>query len=281
MAGLVLEGGSLRGLFTAGALDALLDNDVNFSYIIGVSAGITNGMSYISKQKGRNIEIIKKYRNDKRYISMRNLIKYKSIFGLDFIFDEIANNLHPLDRATYDNFEGTIKIGITDAITGEAVYKSGKNMDKKHMILRATCAIPLLSPPIQVNGKEYFDGGLANPIPIKQSIADGNTKNLIILTQPKGFVKQPAKSAKLVSIVYSKKYPELVKILNNRHELYNNTIKFIAEHKKQNPDDIVILQPEYKLSSFEADVAVLEKTYMHGYEVATRNMAEILNAASK
>ncbi len=275
MAGLVLEGGSFRGVFTAGAMDALLDYGVNFNYIIGVSAGISNGVSYVSQQKERNIEIMRKYRNDSRYLSKRNFIKCKSLFGLDFVFDEIPNKLIPLDWEKYYQFQGEIKVGITDALTGEIEYKDGKKLDKKCTMLRATCAIPLCFPPITVDEKQYFDGGLADSIPIKQSISDGNIKNLVILTQPKGFVKMQTKSAKIVARIYGRKFPKLAEVLKNRPQMYNETINFIDDMEQNKAENIVVLRPKYKLKSFESDVAILEQVYKHGYDVAKEKIEEI------
>ena len=275
MAGLVLEGGSLRGIFSAGIMDALLDNGIHFDYVIGVSAGITNGVSYISGQPKRNLNIIKKYRNDNRYLSKRNLLRCGSIFGLNFIFDEIPNKLELFDWDAYSNFNGRVRVGVTDAMSGEAVYMDGKQMDKKCTMLRATCAIPLCFPPIVVGGRKYFDGGLSDSIPIRQSIADGNKQNLVILTQPKGYIKTQGKSAKLIRFLYKRKFPGMVRVVQERSEMYNNTIAYIEELQEKTPNDVLVLQPDYSLSSFESDVTVLEKTYHHGYEIAIKNLDKI------
>ena len=126
MPSLILEGGTLRPIFSAGVMDALLDNNLTFPYCIGVSAGITNGVSYISKQKGRNLEVVTKYRNDNRYLSYRNFLRCKSIFGLDFVFDEIPNNLIPFDMNTYRKYPGKVLVGVTNAHTGKTEYLNGK-----------------------------------------------------------------------------------------------------------------------------------------------------------
>lgn len=275
MAGLVLEGGSFRGIFSAGVMDALLDYDVMFDYIIGVSAGISNGVSYISKQKGRNIEVIKKYRNDKRYVGKANLIKHRSLFGVDFMFDEIPNKLIPFDWKTYSQFKGIIKIGVTDAMTGESVYLDGKELDEKCMMLRATCAIPIAFPAVTIGEKVYYDGGMVDSIPIKRSIEDGNEKNLVILTQPKDFVKRQSKGTLGASKVLKKQYPKISESILNRPQMYNDTLDYLAKLKEQQPENTVIIQPEYKLNSSESDVSILETTYQHGYELAVKNMEAI------
>lgn len=273
MPSLILEGGTLRPIFSAGVMDALLDNNITFPYCIGVSAGITNGVSYISKQKGRNLEVITKYRNDNRYLSYRNFLRCKSIFGLDFVFDEIPNNLIPFDMDTYRKYPGKVLVGVTNAHTGKTEYLNGKDLDDKATMLRATCAIPLLFPVIKINGKEYYDGGLCDPIPIKKAIADGNTKHLIVLTQPKGYKKELSKKNILVAKLLNKKYPNLKTPLLNRHNHYNETVKFCEQ--LENEGKVLILRPEYNLDSFEKDINKLKSSYDHGYNLAINHLSEI------
>ena len=273
MPSLILEGGTLRPIFSAGVMDALLDNNITFPYCIGVSAGITNGVSYISKQKGRNLEVVTKYRNDNRYLSYRNFLRCKSIFGLDFVFDEIPNNLIPFDMDTYRKYPGKVLVGVTNAHTGKTEYLNGKDLDDKATMLRATCAIPLLFPVIKINGKEYYDGGLCDPIPIKKAIADGNTKHLIVLTQPKGYKKELSKKNILVAKLLNKKYPNLKTPLLNRHNHYNETVKFCEQ--LENEGKVLILRPEYNLDSFEKDINKLKSSYDHGYNLTINHLSEI------
>ena len=273
MPSLILEGGTLRPIFSAGVMDALLDNNITFPYCIGVSAGITNGVSYISKQKGRNLEVVTKYRNDNRYLSYRNFLRCKSIFGLDFVFDEIPNNLIPFDMDTYRKYPGKVLVGVTNAHTGKTEYLNGKDLDDKATMLRATCAIPLLFPVIKINGKEYYDGVLCDPIPIKKAIADGNTKHLIVLTQPKGYKKELSKKNILVAKLLNKKYPNLKTPLLNRHNHYNETVKFCEQ--LENEGKVLILRPEYNLDSFEKDINKLKSSYDHGYNLTINHLSEI------
>lgn len=273
MPSLILEGGTLRPIFSAGVMDALLDNNITFPYCIGVSAGITNGVSYISKQKGRNLEVVTKYRNDNRYLSYRNFLRCKSIFGLDFVFDEIPNNLIPFDMDTYRKYPGKVLVGVTNAHTGKTEYLNGKDLDDKATMLRATCAIPLLFPVIKINGKEYYDGGLCDPIPIKKAIADGNTKHLIVLTQAKGYKKELSKKNILVAKLLNKKYPNLKTPLLNRHNHYNETVKFCEQLESEGK--VLILRPEYNLDSFEKDINKLKSSYEHGYNLTINHLSEI------
>lgn len=229
MPSLILEGGTFRPIFSAGVMDALLDNNIMFPYCIGVSAGITNGVSYISKQKKRNLDILMTYRNDKRYLGLRNFLKCKSLFGLDFVYGEIPNKLSPFDMETYQKYEGKVLVGVTNAITGKTEYFDGKELDDKCSILRATCAIPLFFPAIKINDSYYYDGGICDPVPIRKAIDDGNEKHLIVLTRPKEYRKNLSKGNIIVSKLFRKKYPNLKEPLLTRHNHYNETIRFCEE----------------------------------------------------
>ena len=275
MPSLILEGGTFRPIFSAGVMDALLDNDIMFPYCIGVSAGITNGVSYISKQKGGNLQVMETYRNDKRYFGVGNFLKCKSIFGLDFTFDEIPNKLNIFDMDTYKNYEGKVLVGVTNAKTGKSEYLDGKELDDKAQMLRATCAIPLFFPVIKINGNEYYDGGLCDPIPIRKAIADNNEKHLIILTRPKGYIKKLNRNNKIAARILRKKYPNLEHILLTRHELYNETVKFCEELERQGK--AIILRPtsEGAVDSFEKDTTKLRAAYDHGYNMAIENLDKI------
>lgn len=226
MPGIILEGGTFRPIFSAGVMDALLDEDIMFPYMIGVSAGICDGFSYISKQKERNLRILMNHRNDKRYLGAGNLLKEKSLFGLNFVYDTIPNKLYPFDWKTFHEYKGRIRVGVTNAWTGKVEYKDGMKLDKRCTMLRATCAIPLVFPAIYVDGKPYYDGGLADPIPIRKSIKDGNEKNLIVLTRPEGYKKELSKSHKITAKLLKKKYPHLPELLMKRHIEYNKTVRY-------------------------------------------------------
>ena len=163
MQSLILEGGTFRPVFSCGIMDCLLDHKLYFPYVIGVSAGITDGMSYLSRQKGRNLEVFMRYRNDKRYVGIGNLMKHQSLFGLDFVYDEVPNKLLPFDWQAFYDYPGQGWVGVTNADTGEAEYINCQLLDKQCTMLRATCAIPLVFPAIELNGKRFYDGGLADP----------------------------------------------------------------------------------------------------------------------
>lgn len=275
MPSLILEGGTFRPIFSAGVMDALLDNDIMFPYCIGVSAGITNGVSYISKQRGRNLSVVENYRNDKRYFGVGNFIKCKSIFGLDFAFDEIPNKLNVFDMETFKSYTGKFLVGVTNAKTGKSEYLDGRDLDDKAQMLRATCAIPIFFPVIKINGEEYYDGGLCDPIPIRKAIEDGNKKHLIILTRPEGYKKTLSKNNKAVARILRSKYPNLEHILLTRHDLYNETVKFCEELERQGKAIIIRPTSEGAIDSFEKDITKLHAAYDHGYNMAIENLDKV------
>lgn len=275
MPSLILEGGTFRPIFSAGVMDALLDNDIIFPYCIGVSAGITNGVSYISKQKGSNLAVIEQYRNDKRYLGLKNFFSCHSIFGLDFVFNEIPNNLLPFDMDTYQRYSGKILVGVTNAQTGQTEYLDGKDLDENCTILRATCAIPYFFPCIKYKGNEYYDGGICDPIPIRKAIADGNEKHLIVLTRPASYKKTLSKNNILAAKNISKKYPNLKEPLLTRHIAYNETVRFCEDLERQGKALILRPSEEGALKSFEKDINKLKAGYNLGYKTATDNLDKI------
>ena len=275
MAGLVLEGGTFRPVFSCGVMDALLDNNIMFDYVIGVSAGITYAVSYLSRQRGRNLEVLRQYRNDKRYFGARNLRRDHSIFGVEFVFSTIPNELIPFDWDTYHRYMGRIRVGVTNAHTGEAEYLDGMQLDRASTMLRATCAIPIYFPPVTIGGENYYDGGLADPIPIVQSLHDGNEKNLIVLTQPLDYRKEMTHGSQAAARALRRKYPALTKTMLTRPKRYNETVCFCHQLAEKQPQNTVLLQPTAHLESFEKDVKKLEWGYEMGYNMAYARMDDI------
>lgn len=273
MPGLILEGGTFRPIFSAGVMDALLDEGIMFPYIIGVSAGICDGFSYVSKQKKRNLQILLNHRNDPRYLGKGNLLKEKSLFGLDFVYNTIPNKLYPFDWDTFYKYKGKILVGVTNARTGQIEYKDGKKIDKKCTMLRATCALPFIFPAINMNGTPYFDGGITDPIPIRKSIKDGNQKNLILLTQPEGYRKKLSRSHRVAAFAFRKKYPNLSQQLLTRYKRYNHTVRFCEKLEREGK--AVLLRPDYPINSMESDIDVLKQAYDMGYQMAKEHMKEI------
>ncbi len=273
MTGIVLEGGTFRPIFSCGVMDALLSENILLPYCIGVSAGIADGVSYISKQPQRNLEIMQKYRNDKRYLSRSNFRKNKSVFGLDFVFGEIPNELIPFDMETFKAYEGTCLVGVTNARTGQTEYKNAKDMDDKFTMLRATCALPMFFPAIELDGQKYYDGGLMDPIPVRKALEDGCDKVIIVLTQPRGYVKRFGKYDKMGARMLGRRYPNIKRAIWERPERYNEAVKYCESLAKEGR--AMIFRPNHLLNSFESDVRKLEMAYWHGYRMTKEKMKKI------
>lgn len=277
MTGLVLEGGAFRGLFTAGVLDALLDIKAELKYVIGVSAGATNAYSYVSKQRGRNLEIMERFMDDKRYISYGNLIKYKSLMDLDFVFDEIPNKLCDFDYKTFYEFDGRMLAGAFNVETGKNVYFDKELLDTRSSILRASIAIPLMFPFEKINGQYYADGGLSEPIPINKSIEDGNEKNIIVLTRNEGYRKKKSKANEITYKIYKRKYPKLAKVLRDRYIKYNQQLDYCK--KLEEDGKAIIIRPTISMdiNRFERDKSKLRAIYQNGYDLIIKDKDKILN----
>ncbi len=275
MPGLVLEGGTFRPVFSCGVMDALLDHDILFDYVIGVSAGITDGISYVSRQRGRNLKVIRAFRNDPRYLSLRNYLRGGSMFGLEFIYHEIPMRYFPFDWQTYHAYKGKILVGVTNIRTGMPEYLDGMQLDERCTMLRATCAIPFYFPPIRIGDERYYDGGLSDSVPIRKSLQDGNRKNLILLTQPKGYRKEMTRATLHAANALQLRYPKLAETMRRRPKMYNDTICFCEQLAEKRPADTVLLRPEEPIDSFESSVARLTDAYRQGYEMAERHMDRI------
>ena len=270
---LVLEGGTFRTVFTMGILDAFLDAGIMMPHISGVSAGITYAGSYISQQKGRNIQILKKYRHDKRYMGMRNFLTDRSIFGLKFAYDTLVNELEPMDWETFRAYKGTMAVGVANARAGQINYMDGMKMDKSCRMLQATCAIPMLFPAIEIDGQYYYDGGVCEPITIHKAEADGYHKHIIILTREKTYIKEKDKSNELAAKILKRRFPNMVKPLLERHDYYNAEVAYCNELEAKG--QALLFRPEYPLASMEKDIDKLQDGYDMGYQQAMRRMGEI------
>lgn len=273
MPAVLFEGGTFRPIFSCGVMDALLDSDIMFPYCIGVSAGSADAASYISRQRGRNLEILERYRNDRRYMGKRNLWKEKSMFGIQFVFRDIPNIHVPFDMEAFRAYQGEFIIVATDAQTGKPRYFTKEDVDEDFEVFHATCALPVLLPPARIEGRDYYDGGLSNPLPIDRVLADGNDKVLIVLTRPKGYRKACRRSDIMAARRIEKKYPQIARGLVNRYKKYNHSVKICERLEAQGR--AVILRPDVPLKSLEKNIDVLHSTWQSGYDKAMERMDEI------
>lgn len=262
-ASLVLEGGTFRTIFTSGILDAFLENNIEMPYVIGISAGAINACSYVSKQPERTFRTISTYRNDPRYMGWRNFLTEKSYFGLNFSYNILPNKLDFFDWQTFRKFDGEVEFGVTNALTGEAEYLDALTMDDECMMLRATCALPVLFPEIKINDTPYFDGGLADAVPIKRAEGKGYAKHIIILTRPPGYRKALDGQSKWVMRAFKKRYPEIAKSLATRAERYNATMDYIEQLEADGK--AFVFRPPVPVASFEKNPKIMKITYDLGY----------------
>ncbi|WP_251553768.1 patatin-like phospholipase family protein [Neobacillus muris] len=266
--GLVLEGGGMRGVYTAGILEFFLENNLFFPYVIGVSAGACNAASYLSKQKGRNKTVTIEYASDPRYISWRNYLKNRQFFGMDFIFDEIPNQHVPFDYDSFYDSPCEFVVGTTDCLSGEPVYFKKKDYKRDLLaVLRASSSLPFIAPEVQFQNKILLDGGISDPIPIKQAQKDGYLKNIVILTRNVDYRKKPSKFHFLVKRKYSE-YKGLQKALQERFQTYNQTLSYLEEEEKKG--HVLIIRPTEPLNvgRMERDPGKLEDLYNQGYRDA-------------
>ncbi|OUS77086.1 patatin family protein [Paenibacillus sp. MY03] len=273
--GLVLEGGGMRAVYTAGVLECLMEHDVYFPYNIGVSAGACMGASYLSRQVGRNRVVNVDYVSDPRYISWGNLLKKREMFGMDFIFDEIPNRLVPFDYEAFRNSTERYVIGTTDCETGESVYyEKGEPGFDMLPLLRASSSLPFIARIVEFGGRKLLDGGLSDPIPLRKSEGDGNSRNVLILTRNESYRKSPNRMGWLARRAYGK-YPKLVETMLRRHDVYNETLAYIAEQERTGAAFVIRPSETLTVGRMERDPAKLGALYEQGYADAKRLLPEL------
>lgn len=273
--GLVLEGGASRTYFTCGVLDGLIEENLYADYVIGVSAGIAFGVSYVSRQYKRNYEILMKYEWDKRYMGARHLLnrKNRSYYNLDFVFDEIPNKLIPFDYSEFDGRKTLCKAVATRLDDGKPCYTEMPK-DKRFMLLRASCALPLLFQPVEIDGVKYMDGGISDSIPFERAFSDGCDKIIAVLTRPLGYVKGKEAATFLVKAAYGK-YPEFVSAFLTRPERYNKDIEKLTEYEQQGKALILAPQDTFGIGRTERDPKKLVKLYDSGLDTLKKEKDRI------
>lgn len=273
--GLILEGGGMRGVYTAGVLEYFLENELFFPYVIGVSAGACQGSSYVARQPGRNRQVTIDYVKHRDYISYRNLFLKKELFGMDFIFDKLPNELVPFDFDSFNSAAERFLVGTTDCITGEPVYFDKNDIPEDFLkIIRASSTLPFMAPAIEFQGRTLMDGGISDPIPIRKAMTDGVQKNVIVLTKPKGYRKKKSSFSWLPRYVY-KDYKGLHKALEIRYKMYNETLDYIEELEDRN--EIVVIRPsqDLKVGRVERNPDKLTRLYEVGYEDAKHSFESL------
>lgn len=275
--GLILEGGGLRGVFSSGILDYMMEKNITFPYVIGVSMGALNAASYISKQPGRGFRVPVTYINDPRYLSLSNLIKDGSYFGIDFIFNKIVHELDPFDFDTFEKSNQKFIAVATDCLEGKASYFEKNNMDRKTLLksLIATSSLPFISKMVEINGKYYLDGGIIDGIPIEKALADKIEKPVVILTRPLGYRKKSG-GIVLSKIIY-RKYPKLKEMIKNKASIYNKQLDLIEQLEKENKIFVIRPHEAIPLGRTEKNIKKLKSAYEYGYETMKKEENRLLD----
>ena len=263
--GLVLEGGGMRGVFTSGVLDAFMKYDVNFSYIVAVSAGACNGLSYVSRQPRRarmsNIDMLVKY----DYIGLRHLVTQGCIFDPELLYDRFPNELVPYDYDTYFSSQSTFEMVVTNCNTGRAEYLTEKSGDRQRLldICRASSSLPYVSKVIDVDGLPYLDGGIVDSIPVQRAIEMGHERNVLVLTRNRGY-RNTSRDRKIPRFIY-KKYPRLRVALSRRIAEYNRQLEMVEDMEDRGIVDVIRPQRPMDVGRMEKDEKKLEALYEEGF----------------
>lgn len=272
-----MEGGAMRGLFTAGVIDVLMENGIEFDGAVGVSAGAAFGCNYKSKQIGRVLRYNLDYCKDPRYCSFRSLIKTGDLFGADFCYHRLPEELDLFDYEVFDEDPMEFHVVCTDVETGKPVYKRfDKNEDDLLEWIRASASMPLASRIVEVGGYKLLDGGISDSIPLKYFEGLGFDRNVVILTQPLDYVKGPNKLMPILNKVL-RKYPELLRVMAERHAEYNETTKYII--KKEEAGEVYVIRPEKPLDigKIEHDPVKIKAVYELGREAGEKCLENIKN----
>lgn len=267
--GLVLEGGGMRGVFTCGVLDYFMDNDIYYPYTIGVSAGACNGLSFMSRQRGRakysNIDLLAKY----NYIGIKHFLRKRNIMDFDLLFHEFPDNIIPYDYEAYSKSPFRFEMVTTNCLTGRANYFEEKSDPNRIIdIAKASSSLPIMCPIAYVDNVPMLDGGICDSIPVQRAMEQGYSKNIVVLTRNKGYRKE-SKDIKVPSFVY-KKYPAVREALSNRNALYNSQLDLVD--KLEEEGSIFVIRPinPVNVDRIEKDTNKLQALYDEGYECARR-----------
>ena len=276
--GLLLEGGAMRGLYTVGVLDVLMDNNIKADTIMGVSAGALFGVNFKSKQRQRALRYNLKYANDKRYMGMNSLLKTGNIMNKEFCFDIVPYELDIFDFKTFEESPEEFYAVVTNVETGKPEYIKIDDLDEKMEYLRASGSMPFVSKFVEIDGKKYLDGGTADSIPIEKMLEMGLDKIIVVLTRPIEYRKK--KSNKIMPKLFYSKYPNFVNTINNRYKRYNEQVEKIIELEKQGK--IFVLRPTktVKMKRVENDTNKLQEMYDLGINDANnliKDLKEYLN----
>lgn len=274
--GMVFEGGANRTVFSCGVMDAFLEECIMPDYFIGVSAGIAFGVSYLSRQKGRNLEVIEKYIPDKRYMGMRHLIdrKKRAFYNIGFVFEEVPDKLVPFDYDAFGAYPGIVEAAVTNIHTGKAEYLEVPRGKDMRDTLVASCSLPVLFQPVKIGKHYYLDGGISDSIPFRHALEQGCDKLVVVLTRERGYVKTVEKAAGITNRLYHR-YPKIVEDMESRAERYNADMKELLELEKKGEVFVIAPETTYGVGRTETDVVKLRRLYDEGYQIGLEQMTAL------
>lgn len=275
---LVLEGGAKRGIYTAGILDVLLENNIFVDAVLGVSAGAIHGCTYVAKQKGRSIRYNLKYGNDPRFMSIKNWIKTGNVVDTDFCYRELPEILDPFDHHAFENSEIKFFAVCSNIETGKAEYIQCKELRQESGInyIRASASLPFFSQIVKIDNKKFLDGGICDSIPLKAAQNLGYDKNIVILTRPEGYRKQASKSGWIAKIIY-RKFPKFIEAIVSRHKMYNEELDYVVSEEKKG--NTIVLRPSknIKIGRMEQNLDIVKAMYDLGRSDALAILDKIKN----
>jgi len=273
--GLVLEGGAMRGLFSAGITDVMMEHGISVDGILGVSAGAAFGCNYKSNQPGRAVRYNVNYARDPRYCSIRSLLFTGNIYGADFCYHELPDKLDLFDADTFAASPMEFYVTCTDVLTGEPVYRKLDHADYDDLEwIRASASMPLVSRIVEVGGRKMLDGGIADSIPLRYFQSIGYDRNIVVLTQPRGYTKSKNSMLPVIRQVY-RRYPKLIDAIARRHEMYNATLEYLWQEEKRGNTLILCPDENLPIDRIEHDPDKLRTVYSIGRKHAEDRLEEI------
>lgn len=275
--GLVLEGGALRGLYTMGIVDVLIEKHIFFDGMIGVSAGAAFGCNYKSQQSGRVLRYNQRFAHDWRFCSVRSWLCTGDLFGADFGYHQVPEELDPFDFKAFNAHPTAFWLVATDVETGKAVYKQitkRMHMDEVCEWIRASSSMPLVSQYVGIYGQKLLDGGLADSIPLKFFNEQGYERNIVILTQPRSYTKQPNRLMPLMRMIYHRQ-PRFVETIARRHDMYNEQLRYVAEQEKMGKAFVIAPEAKLPIQHITHDPKRMQRTYDMGRQQALALLSQI------
>ncbi len=271
--GLVLEGGGMRGIYTAGVLDVFLEHNISFDGVIGVSAGAIHGCSFVSGQTGRSIRYYKKYCRDKRFMSLYNMIKTGDIVDEQFCYHELPEELDPFDYEAFGKSDVKYYVTCSNVDTGKAEYLQITDMKRQIDLLRASASLPYVSRIVETEGKRMLDGGCTDSIPVHAFMKMGYGRNVVVLTRRRDYVKEPEYG--MLAGLYYRKYPKFAAALKKRHKSYNNARKLIRRLEEEGKAFVISPAEELNMGRTCHDPEEIQRVYDMGRKDAARHLGNL------